>query len=424
MTTSTFLKLSLLFLLFISANGCKDQSTGNKQEDDIISPGVDAHTEIQNAMITAEPGAVIRLDEGTFNLTLSLTMDNKNDVTLKGSGREKTVLSFSDQTSGAEGILITNSTNIVLQDFRIEDTPGDALKFRNSNGIIMYRLDTVWNGTPSSENGSYGLYPVLSRNILIEDCYAFGASDAGIYVGQSDNVIVRNSMAEGNVAGIEIENTTNADVNNNIVSDNSAGILVFDLPGLSQSGSNIRVFNNSVVENNRDNFATGGSIVSEVPAGTGIMVMSTDQVEISDNIIDENNVIGTGVFSLNSLITFGVLSGEANSSNNPVNIFIQNNEYSRSNTYPDAEKQPFIGIQLIQGFEENAIPDVIIDGYFLESDDPSGSICIENNTGNNFVNLNIANDFPNQLSFDSSPHECTLPPLDEVVLDIPDFLGN
>ncbi|MFZ4083138.1 MAG: right-handed parallel beta-helix repeat-containing protein [Pirellula sp.] len=44
-------------------------------------------------------------------------------------------------------------------------------------------------------------------NFLIEDCIAIGASDAGIYVGQSQDIVVRNCRAERNVAGIEIENS-------------------------------------------------------------------------------------------------------------------------------------------------------------------------------------------------------------------------
>ena len=44
-----------------------------------------------------------------------------------------------------------------------------------------------------------GLYPVRTRNVLIEDSVAIGASDAGIYVGQSRDVVVRNNRAEYNV---------------------------------------------------------------------------------------------------------------------------------------------------------------------------------------------------------------------------------
>ena len=64
-------------------------------------------------------------------------------------------------------------------------------------------------------------------NVLIENCTAIGASDAGIYVGQSNRIIVRNSIAHQNVAGIEIENSLNADVFDNVATGNTGGILVF-----------------------------------------------------------------------------------------------------------------------------------------------------------------------------------------------------
>ena len=88
-------------------------------------------------------------------------------------------------------------------------------------------------------------------------------------------MIVKNCVAEGNVAGIEIENTTNADVYDNEAFDNTGGILVFDLPGLTQYGSNVRAFNNNIHDNNRTNFAPVGNIVGNVGAGTGFMILST-----------------------------------------------------------------------------------------------------------------------------------------------------
>ena len=107
-------------------------------------------------------------------------------------------------------------------------------------------------------------YPVESKNVLIDGCIVIGASDAGIYVGQSQNIIVRNSRAEFNVAGIEIENSYFADVYNNIATNNTGGILVFDLPGLPQQGGHhVRVFKNRSVGNNTDNFAPEGNIVGK-----------------------------------------------------------------------------------------------------------------------------------------------------------------
>ena len=105
-----------------------------------------------------------------------------------------------------------------------------------SQNVINKEITLHWGG------------PVKSENILIDHCIAIGASDAGIYVGQSKNIIVRNSEAFHNVAGIEIENSFYADVYNNYTHDNTGGILVFDLPDLLiKKGGNVRVFNNLVI---------------------------------------------------------------------------------------------------------------------------------------------------------------------------------
>lgn len=287
----------------------------------------------------------------------------------------------------------------------------------------MYRVGAEWSGEPSEDNGAYGLYPVLSSNILIDECYAYGASDAGIYVGQSDKAIVRNSTAEGNVAGIEMENTTDADIYDNLVRDNAAGILVFDLPGLSQTGARARVLNNQVINNMRGNFAPGGSIVSQVPAGTGILVLSTTDVEVFDNTIEENNVMGTTVASYGALVELGLAPKPTDPNYNlfPQNVYIHDNSYSRSNNYPPAEEQSEFGNMLVQNFGSNPIPGIILDGIFAPQSGASGSICIENNTGNNFVNLNLPNNFPQNLSFDHAPHNCSLNPLSPVEIGAPEI---
>ncbi|MBM7093302.1 right-handed parallel beta-helix repeat-containing protein, partial [Streptomyces sp. S12] len=135
--------------------------------------------------------------------------------------------------AGAEGLLV-NASNFVIENIAIEDSKGDGLKVNEGEHITIRNVRVEWTGGPSTKNGGYGLYPVKTRNVLIENSVAIGASDAGIYVGQSRDVIVRNSRAEFNVAGIEIENTVNADVHDNIATNNTGGILVFNMPALSQ----------------------------------------------------------------------------------------------------------------------------------------------------------------------------------------------
>src|SRR4029434_3597221 len=101
-------------------------------------------------------------------------------------------------------------------------------------------------------------------------CAAMSASDAGIYVGQSTQIVVRDNRAELNVAGIEIENSTHADVYRNTVTNNTGGILVFNLPGLPvKDGRQTRVYSNHIHDNNTDNFAPKGNIVATRAARKG-----------------------------------------------------------------------------------------------------------------------------------------------------------
>lgn len=418
-TNTQFNVLSLILLSLLIVTGC-NQSSSDSCDSNIstIKPGPNAEAQIQEAMLDVTSGNQICLDAGTFNISNTLTMDNKTGVTLTGAGADETTLSFENQTGGGEGILITHSDAIVVKDLKILDTQGDALKFSESDGIVMQRLRVEWSGEPSAENGAYGLYPVLSSNILIDNSYVYGASDAGIYVGQSDGAIIRRSTAEGNVAGIQVENTTRADVYDNISKDNAAGIMVFDLPNLSQSGSHVRVFDNVVEYNGRDNFAPSG-IVSQLPSGTGILTMSVDDVEIFNNEITENNLLGTAVISFNSMIALGAVQMPLDPSFNPMNVNIHNNSYSRSNTYVAGEGQADIGNLLLQIFGDNPIPDLVIDGFFSPDSNEHGSICFQANDGASYVNLNIPDDFPNNLGFDPSMHDCEMDPLPEVVITVP-----
>ncbi len=252
-----------------------------------IAPGPNSQEEIQEALIMVDKGGTVELAAGTFEFAGSLSLD-VDGVTLSGAGMDKTILSFKNQTAGSEGLIVT-SDGVTLNGFAVEDSKGDAIKAKGCDGIRFLDVRAEWTGGPKETNGAYGFYPVESTNVLIDGCAAIGASDAGIYVGQSRNVVVRNSTAKFNVAGIEIENCYDADVFKNTATHNTGGILVFDLPGLPQQGGhNVRVFDNQVVDNNTLNFAPEGNIVGNVPTGTGIMIMANYNVEIFNNTIGGN----------------------------------------------------------------------------------------------------------------------------------------
>ena len=261
-----------------------------------IAPSDDVQFALQARLIDAVPGDVIQLAAGRYVLHRQLDVVADN-VTIRGEGSDKTVLTFKGQTSGGQGIEATGN-NFTIEGLAVEDTAGNAIKVLGSHNVTFRDVRVEWTGEPSSANGAYGMYPVQCQNVLLENCTAIGASDAGLYVGQCQNVVVRSCRAERNVAGIEIENTINADVYENVATNNSGGILVFDMPGLQlKAGRNVRIFRNQVVANNHRNFADPGAIVASVPPGTGVMVMATDHVEVFDNQIDQNQTASVTIVS-------------------------------------------------------------------------------------------------------------------------------
>lgn len=315
-----------------------------------ITPGEGAQERLQEALILAEPGDTIMLEAGRYALTDGLSLD-VDGVTVRGAGMDGTVLDFTDQEGSGEGLLVT-SDNVTLRDFALENPKGDGIKSKGADNIVYYRIRVTWTNGPDPANGAYGIYPVESTGVLVDGAKVTGASDAGIYVGQSSQITVRNSIAEANVAGIEIENSRNALVEHNIATRNTGGILVFDLPGLPvMGGGNVIVANNLVVANDTANFAPPGNIVAGVRRGTGIMVMANEGVLIEDNIIDENPTAPIMV------IAYTLEYEDERYNPMPRDVVVGNNLYGRGGDDPQLD-----GAEMLLAAFGGSLPPVMWDG--------------------------------------------------------------
>jgi len=409
-----------------------DETFTNGGDNDMmimVEAGDDFEQKLQETLITAPSESIIMLPQGTFMMTgeLSTSIDN---LIIRGHGMGAdtgTVLNFGNQTSGSQGILVTGD-NFVIEDVALEDSPGDLLKIMGTDGVIIRRVRAEWTNGPDSENGAYGLYPVQTRNVLIEDTEVRGASDAGVYVGQSEQIIVRRNFVYENVAGIEIENSKFADVYDNETTLNTGGILVFDLPGSPiQGGQGTRVFNNRVYDNNTPNFAPEGNIVGEVPGGTGIMILANDDIEVFNNEITNNGSAAILIVSF-----YFSDASVSNPSYDPVPERI----HIHDNVLTDNAQAPQDLAAVIAGFVfgGNAI-DIIYDssgvgtdgGLLLEFPDgltEDQRICIRDNgndttfgTLNATVLLGAISGFPAAISQDPAPFVCSHPSLPEITLD-------
>lgn len=396
-----------------------------------ISPGPRAVFQLLARLVEAVPGDVIELAAGRYELKHALDISARN-LTIRGQGANKTILSFRGQVTGGYGIEATGD-NFVIEGLAIEDTLGNAIKVRGARNVTFRDVRTEWTGAAKSSNGAYGIYPVQCENVLIEGCTSIGASDAGLYVGQCRNVIVRNSRAERNVAGIEIENTFDADVYENTATNNAGGILVFDLPGLPvKKGGSVRVFKNRVLANNHENFAAPGNMVASVPPGTGVMVIATDDVEIFDNDIERNN---TGSVAIMSYLITGKRIEDPEYDAFPDAISVHDNRVASGGGNPGGDFGRLLLPVLGKPF-----PDILWDGATDPGAEPDGrsidrlGFRIVGNASATFVNFNLPTLTPANIAAgrwqkqtNAAVHAANLPALRAVELaphDPPRTLGD
>ena len=381
-----------------------------------IEPSDNSQEEVQTALIELSSGDILTLSPGTFVFEDGLSLD-VDEVIVRGSGINETILDFKNQMSGAQGLLVT-SDRVTLKDFAVTDAKGDAIKVIGAEGINMINLKTEWTGGPKTTNGAYGLYPVESTDVLIDGCVAIGASDAGIYVGQSKNIIVRNSVAQYNVAGIEIENSYYADVYDNLASHNTGGILVFDLPDLPQQGGrHVRVFRNKVIDNDTDNFAPEGNIVGEVPRGTGIIIQANSDVEVFDNDISGNGTVNVSIF------TYYNETQDENYYPHPRSIQIHGNRFGEGGFDPDIETGELAAI--LFELSGGNMPDIFWDGVLPTSQIIFGQpdeerLILSNNGDATFLTINPIKyllPFFDPVETDISEYEGEVRPLAEITIN-------
>ena len=373
-------------------------------------------TALLDAANLLESDSALVLGPGTWELANALTIRSVSGITIIGQGMGVTVLDLGTNVNQ------TNGVDVIADDFHIEgltilDAPKDGLRIEDSSDIVIRGVETTWTNESDPANGAYGLYPVKVRRVLMEDNVATNAADAGIYVGQCQHAVVRNNIARANVAGLEIENTQYADVYGNTVEDNTGGLVVFDLPGNPVIGRDIHIHDNLIQENNRANFAPGGT-VAQIPAGTGTFAMASRRVVITGNTYANNN--STDIALISGLVIEGDLSqwhtnteevvGDIDDLNllgdeagvynfRTEDVWVHGNSHSGSGTKADGgdiDARPIGFLLAITYFGETidtVLYDTIGESSFHSTDASQNSndnrICVGDDAGVTFASLNI-----------------------------------
>ena len=265
--------------------------------DAVVPPG----GSIQAALDAAGPGAVIHLSPGVYAEEVTITHPG---VKLVGRTDPEGNEAIIENPGGVRNGISVRANDFALVDVTVRNFDGNGVLLIDVDGFLLSRVT-------ARDNGAYGLFPVRSRNGVIEHSIASGHGDAGLYVGQSQGVVMRRNVVHGNVVGIEASNSSDIKLLANEAYDNTNGILVVLLPGRQiTTASDILVAGNRAYDNNRPNFADPGDLVAVLPPGTGILLVGADRVTAEGNVVTGNVFIGLGVGSTNVLAALSGAPGQ------------------------------------------------------------------------------------------------------------------
>jgi parallel beta-helix repeat protein len=253
--------------------------------DAFVVPGASA---IENAVNAATPGTKLLITSGTYPDPATIEVSDLQLVGCGGATNDRPLLEPpTDDVS--RGIQAAAQTDLVFQSLEVRNWDDDGIFVQQGQNLVF--RDIVGDG---ALNSTYALFPVTSNGVLVEGCTVTDVVDAGIYVGQSENIVVRHNRVTGSVAGIEIENSGTATVQNNYAQGNTGGLLVFKAPGLAVQLSDDHLVSHNVLEdNNIPNVGSG--TVGGVPDGTGMLIISNDDSVFEYNLIRGNNSFGIGM---------------------------------------------------------------------------------------------------------------------------------
>ncbi len=404
MSGSRLFRTTGVWLLILGLAGC--------QGDDAAQDGESVQARVLRQLSDAEPGDHIELPAGHFSFTEPLILASEG-LTLEGAGRDLTRLSFKSQTAASASVQL-NADAISVLDLSIEDAPHTAIQMTEVRLAQLRDVGVNWTDRESA--APVGIWAADSRRLLLDDLSVSGARESGVLIQRSRDITVRNSRINNNLIGIDIRNSQRSDVYDNSVIDNSLGVRVDNALDATVSGFAIRLFDNDILRNNRDNTAPESSALASLWRGVGIQIDGSDAVEIFDNRFSENSTADVYVRKATAdeaTTQAAVLDAY------PESIHIHDNQYGDGGTQPESFKLKWL--RWTQFGLGSRLPPVLWDGEFdpdkqLNGDTPVHlRLCVPD-VAAPVLNLDQAHDFANP-SVSTDWHKCSLPSLPGVQID-------
>jgi len=379
------------------------ETSSNDCTEPVFMPGDNNAQRLNTRLENANPGDIVCMAEGTYEMENTISISLVEGLTLKGIGSspDDTLLNFGGPGTG-KGIFVQKD-NVTIENLWVRNTGDNGIEQDGTSGSVFRKVHVSWTNADPTQNGPYGIYPTFCEDTLVEYSQATDASDAGIYIGKcgwgddsTDGGRARYNIAARNVAGLEVENCLDVVAHDNLVIDNTGGLLTFQQPGAAGGGStpsntNVLVENNRVWCNNRENFATTG-VVQIIPVGSGLLAISGNDGEIRNNDIQGNDTLGLAIVS-------NALTCEAAGEDCPPfdfadynpyaqDIYAHDNYYLNNGTNADfaSDFGPLFSLLEI-GTSANPTPDVIWDGSIAPPGDEDPGICLGTDFTGTYIDL-------------------------------------
>jgi hypothetical protein len=337
---------------------------------------------IQAAVDAAKPGDWILIDSGTYNEAVAV---KTAQLHIRGMDRNKVVVD--GQHTAGNGIEVQQVDNVSIENLTVHDFDRATLDGEDGNEIW-------WNGGDGSGKiglhgwsgayltaydtgllGGYGIFISNSEMGTLDQVYASGFNDSGLYLGacRDCQATITHALIENNALGYSGTNSGgHITISDSTFQNNSNGIGPNSLnnddqpppqDGSCDAGTNTSptptftstnidrctVFKNNVVKNN-NNFSTpANSTAAAVPWGNGFILIGTYADLVDSNTISGNPTAGIlglenpDPYPPTAATVFFQLAGNK----------ITNNTFSGNATFPDPSSADIVLVGGMYGMQQS-----------------------------------------------------------------------
>lgn len=375
-----------------------------------LSPG----DSVAGALSSLGEGETLCLSAGRFELDAPLELLGARDVTIAGVevaydedaedplAEAGTVLDFAGAEGAGAALSIGNSSGVTIRDLTIESPPATGVAVVGSSEVTLRRV-TVVQADPEARRTEDGIRVSEAARVRIDEAQLLGGSGAGVSLSGCTECVVERSVVLEHLAGVLVTESERCEVRESEIEVNGIGVVVADLPSDPRATRSIVVRNSLVLDSGLfDHPAPAEAPWPHLPQGTGVLVLSADDVELSGNAIEGNRAAGVLLLSWSTLVaTAGAPEAPAGHDGDPALFHAHDDTFLENGFDPSG--------QALSGLLERVVLEELADLVWDGAGDPA-SICLRPSpdSASTFLDLDARGGFTT-VSSELSPHECEHP---------------